>query len=84
MRPDRLTSMMHSCQGMEIFLLQPCSALAAPVELTYSPPPPKTMMYHDATNLQLHTGNIEWGRGGGNNSECGKHRSVILQECHSF
>ena len=36
-------------------------------------------MYHDSLNFKLHTGNIEWGIGGGcHDLKCGRNRSVIL------
>ena len=44
--------LMYSCQGMEMFQPQPCSALAALVEFTYFPPfPPKIMLYPDSLNF---------------------------------
>ena len=37
-------------------------------------------MYHDSTNFKLHTGNIEWGIGGGcHDLKYGRNRSVILR-----
>ena len=37
-------------------------------------------MYHDSMNFKLHTGNIEWGIGGGcHDLKCGRNRSVILR-----
>ena len=53
--------LMHSCQGMEMFLLQPCSALAALVKLTYWPLSPQILVPQTFSYIQATLN----GRGGG-------------------